>query len=933
MADTERVGAATEYIERLIRAADEAAHRAVNGLVTSIMVGPLTAAAVPDPSAYESLPQDWERQVEAHMVPLTEAAYEAGTIQALVQLPHAAAEFLASNPNLPTVINPQVEEALVAARMEFARLGPETAARVQAAIVEGVAAGEGVDAIGDRIIAAVELSEARASVIARTESVRASNRGAHNQARLLAKYLPVTKEWLDTSDSRTRKTHVAAGGQEVGLDEPFEVGGAFLQFPGDPAGPPQETINCRCTTLYNEVGPPETAVEPIDLSNLRSPVAALVNSPDDFVAAATPQVDSTTGEEHTGAMIALVPSQADRDRLAIEGGEPVDQLHVTLAYLGEAADMPEGMSESLQQVLTKLAGDTPVLEVEAFGVTVWNKVPADRDTSINMSVGGDGLAEVHDLAWDALDLAATDPDWAPPTNHAPWVAHLCLAYTDDESLLDQAHEREGPLTLDTLRLAIGGEIFDFPLAAAAGGDMPYHIVPNSADCDGDFAVVKDADSEVMGCHATEDEAKDQMAALYAEEDPTAAAERVEPSNRWHGTLMVLNTPSDDGRQFNAVTWRELPQPLMREIKSTHGGMTSETVYVGNIDRIEIQGNEVLGWGDFDMADPEGAKSARWLAEGRFRHVSIDGGGVKEGDIEYIFPDGYDENGVSEDGESFAMPELTIYHNAIIMGATQVPFPAFGQAEIFTDLQSSAPVTGEGESEAAALVAAGFPVDPPADWFQDPEFDGPHAFTISDSGRVFGHLALWGTCHTGMDKVCRTPPVEASYEYFETGEIVCDDGSTFPCGQITMGTGHAPALLRQFAAAEHYDNTGTAVADVRCGRDQYGIWVAGAARPCLDGEQLRTLRAATLSGDWRKFAGHLRLVAALAVNVPGFPVPRTSAATRAGDQVTLVASGVVTPDALAQRTQRDYDRIAERIARSIGHDRPARVAKLAAKIGV
>jgi hypothetical protein len=759
VADAERVSAATEYTERLIRAADEAANRAVRGLVASIADGPLTAAINPDPASYESLPQEWERQVEAHLLPLTEAAYEAGTIQALVQLPHAAAEFLATNPDIPRVINPLVEEALVGARMEFAAIGPEATARVQTAIVEGVAAGDGVDAIGDRIVAAVKLSEARASVIARTESVRASNLGAHNQARFLAKYLPVTKEWLNTSDSRTRKTHVEAGGQEVGLDEAFEVGGALLQFPSDPAGPPQETVNCRCTTLYNEDGPPETAVEPIDLSSLRPPVAALVHSPDDFVAAGTPQVGET---------------------------------------------------------------------------------------------------------------------------------------------------------------------------------VPYHIVPNSADCDGKFAVVKDSDSEVMGCHETEDEAKDQMAALYAEDGDTDAAADVtaaeDPPNRWHGTLLVLNTPSDDGRQFNAVTWRELPQPLMREIKSTHGGVTSETVYVGNIDRIEVQGDEVLGWGDFDMADPEGAKSARWLAEGRFRHVSIDGGGVKDGDIEYVFPDGYDENGVSEDGESFAMPELTIYHNAIIMGATQVPFPAFGQAEIASDLQSGPPVTGEGESEAAALVAAGFPVDPPSEWFEDPQFDGPQAFTVDDSGRVAGHLALWGTCHTGIDKVCRTPPVESDYAYFETGEVVCADGSRVPCGQVTMGTGHAPSMLRQFAAAEHYDNTGTVVADIRCGRDAYGIWVAGAARPCVDGEQLRALRAATLSGDWRKFAGQLRLVAALAVNVPGFPVPRTSAATRSGEQITLVASGVVTPDALAQRTRKDYDRIAERIARSIGYDRPARVERLAARIG-
>jgi hypothetical protein len=87
-----------------------------------------------------------------------------------------------------------------------------------------------------------------------------------------------------------------------------------------------------------------------------------------------------------------------------------------------------------------------------------------------------------------------------------------------------------------------------------------------------------------------------------------------------------------------------------------------------------------------------------------------------------------------------------------------------------------------------------------------------------------------------------------------------------------------------AAASHYDHTGTVAADVRAGEDEHGIWVAGALRPTLTDEQIRTFRAAPLSGDWRRIGGRLELVAALAVNTPGFPVPRTRARV-------LVASGV------------------------------------------
>lgn len=57
------------------------------------------------------------------------------------------------------------------------------------------------------------------------------------------------KVWLSTEDQRTRPTHVEADGQRTLLSSPFRVGGAQLLFPGDPRGPAQEIINCRCSLL------------------------------------------------------------------------------------------------------------------------------------------------------------------------------------------------------------------------------------------------------------------------------------------------------------------------------------------------------------------------------------------------------------------------------------------------------------------------------------------------------------------------------------------------------------------------------------------------------------------------------------------------------------------------------------------------------------
>jgi hypothetical protein len=99
-----------------------------------------------------------------------------------------------------------------------------------------------------------------------------------------------------------------------------------------------------------------------------------------------------------------------------------------------------------------------------------------------------------------------------------------------------------------------------------------------------------------------------------------------------------------------------------------------------------------------------------------------------------------------------------------------------------------------------------------------------------------------------------------------------------------------------------------VADVTSGEDQFGIWVAGALRPGLAPARVRELRAAKLSGDWRRIGGQLRLVAFLAVNVPGFPVPRLRAEVNEGRQLSLVASGIMRGNELEER-----ERSAEREA--------------------
>lgn len=201
----------------------------------------------------------------------------------------------------------------------------------------------------------------------------------------------------------------------------------------------------------------------------------------------------------------------------------------------------------------------------------------------------------------------------------------------------------------------------------------------------------------------------------------------------------------------------------------------------------------------------------------------------------------------------------------------------------------------GKTESLSLVAAGGPAAPPSAWFEDPGLAEPTALRVTEDGRVYGHLAVWDSCHISHPDDCVSPPQSATgYAYFHTGAVLTADGEEVAVGHLTMNTGHASQEKRALAALAHYDDTGTVAADVRAGEDAYGIWVAGAMRSKLSEEQVRSMRSAPLSGDWRRVNGNLELVAALAVNVPGFPVPRPSGRRSAGHTQALVASGMIPP---------------------------------------
>lgn len=422
----------------------------------------------------------------------------------------------------------------------------------------------------------------------------------------------------------------------------------------------------------------------------------------------------------------------------------------------------------------------------------------------------------------------------------------------------------------------------------------------------------------------------------------------------------------------ALTWEvPLPLAWMVG-GTQHIDMASEAPVIGVIDTIETEdaNGVIMAGGYIDDEIPEGAEMIRMLETGSASHgdrmgISVDMDDMAIEIIEQLEEaDGEDVEAtvlasvegiltragrllvpagmVAAAGEPMPDDGVVVWEDAqddVLMnvtrarlrGATLVATPAF--ADMFIELDgdaADAPDDADGEDAddepltAANLpafisqfagganpfhapsLAASAPNVPPSEWFNDPNLDTPTPLTIED-GRVWGHVAAWGVCHTGYDR-CVTPPRGSDYSTFMSSGRVLTDGGYVDTGAFVWGIRHATLDLRLLEAFAHYEIAEHGFCDVRVGEDDHGIWFAGALRPHVTDDDVRTLRALSISGDWRRRSGRMDMIAGLAVNFPGFPIPRdtegslaaSSAAVRYdidGGALALVAAGIV-PNAAA-----------------------------------
>jgi hypothetical protein len=592
-------------------------------------------------------------------------------------------------------------------------------------------------------------------------------------------------EWVTMGDSEVRKLHVETNGETVPSGQPFTVGEYELLYPGQPVGPPEVWINCRCvarpylledfkvkTTEFTPItgGVDETAVA-VEEAN-----ALIVTSPDVLgkgnLVAAAPVVEEVVEEDDDAPMI------------------PLEEEYDPVPWYGVLA--PEGAVSGDGRGFTDRG-----LRMRDLPLPIkW--MPEDAEGHDKSRVAGR-----IDRIWREDGLIKAEGEF--DTSFAAYEAIRQIAEGSLRGVSVDIDEMLASLSEDGGSSEATGRICSATLCAIPAFAEAFVALGTWAD---DTGVVPGG------------------------------------SDIPDGVLDVQHPPEDE---FNVS--RETFAPVPIRTKDGPGWITHP----------EPTRRITDYW-----VDGPGALRIAWAAPGSFNRCRVQL-------AKYV-----------QNPQWLAGLCANLHYRALHFWPGQRNGHHSGRTKTM-----------------ATLTAAGATLS--ADWFKDPGLTGPTPFTVTEDGRVFGHVATWDTCHIGLPidndaQECTTAPHSAAnYAYFLTGEVLTDLGPV-SVGQITMGAGHASDRKGVRAAVSHYDSTSTAVADVTAGEDEHGIWVAGVLRPNVTDEQVHDLRAAAISGDWRRVAigreGNLELVAALAVNVPGFPIPRASMLVASGGEtLTLTAAAI------------------------------------------
>jgi hypothetical protein len=618
-------------------------------------------------------------------------------------------------------------------------------------------------------------------------------------------------------------------------------------------------------------------------------------------------------DPNTGLWIGFLPA-ADEE---VHGIGP-EEKHCTAFFLGDASQFTDQDHTDLAALLQTWAATQPP---EDAAVTGMDRLGRDDSGKALVWLLDDTLAGPRE-ALASTPLLARLLKVAADLQFPTYLPHVTVGYPDDQT--DDTPDSAWP-AIEASAKDVTSVRFD--RVAMWWGDDQSAEWPLTGGPDTPPASTEPAD----GAESPTEEAPVTAAAT----EPAVQTDAQTGGDlTWTGILCPEGVVTGDKRKFadGAISWMNSPVVLKAMFADAPGHDGS--IPVGLILGIERVDGKLVAHGTWDTG-PNAVEARRQNIAGLMRGVSVD--------LDSIEMHLEDDQGAALEGDmiwDLEVEPTLVVDSGRIRAATLWCTPAYVEAYVLdATVSDQVPDTGIADSgtgtapsplglAASATYretlepAVARPEAAPSAAFANPGLTEPTCLTVTDDGRVFGHLAVWGTCHIGIEGACVTPPQSnAGYAYFATGMYATRDGDVLPVGTITMGTGHADLNLGWRPTVDHYDDTGTAAAYISIGEDEVGIWFAGALDEHLpDAQRAALARTGSVSGDWRGIAGNLELVAALAVNVPGFPIPRVqsrvASLAAAGGRVqptALVASGIVSHlDSTPHREEFDYARLAREV---------------------
>lgn len=198
--------------------------------------------------------------------------------------------------------------------------------------------------------------------------------------------------------------------------------------------------------------------------------------------------------DHTGLLVAVWLDPALANALALPGGEPADQLHVTLCYCGDATEMSDVQIARAIGAVSEVAMMYGPLTGSINGLQRFNGSDSTDGLDVFAAqVDVPMLEAMRQYLAVYLDMA----DCRPSTDHG-YTPHMTLAYIDPGADLPMQRLPTYPFTISAISVGIGDRRTEIPLTGSyqkAGarhsrGDakmlqtMHDHAVALGASCPG-----------------------------------------------------------------------------------------------------------------------------------------------------------------------------------------------------------------------------------------------------------------------------------------------------------------------------------------------------------------------------------------------------------------------------------------------------------------